>query len=179
MYDYHICDINLIVRGNDTVKKFRRIAAYCIGPLVMLLGWYIGEMETASLENLVRGKGRIISSVIREEPGTQNVKEYIPEILYSYTVGDTGYTSKNITVSPVIFNSKMEAERVTERYRPEAVVQIYYDSTNPSTAYLETGMVGNGGLTMGLGVIITLIMTPLLLLSERRNRVAGISLSSK
>ncbi|HON77977.1 MAG TPA: DUF3592 domain-containing protein [Spirochaetota bacterium] len=157
------------------MKKFRRIAAYCIGPLVILLGWYIGETEHAPLENLVRGKGRIISSVIREEAGTQNMKEYIPEISYSYTVGEAQYTSKNITFSPVIFNTKMEAERVTERYRPEAVVQIYYDRTNPSTAYLEAGTVGNGGLTVVLGIIISLILMPLLFLTGRRNRGAGIS----
>lgn len=157
------------------MKKFRRIAAYYIGPLVILLGWYIGETEHASLENLVRGKGRIISSVIREEAGTQNMKEYIPEISYSYTVGEAQYTSKNITFSPVIFNTKMEAERVTERYRPEAVVQIYYDRTNPSAAYLEAGTVGNGGLTVVLGIIISLILMPLLFLTGRRNRGAGIS----
>lgn len=154
------------------MKRIWRVAAYCIGPLVMVCGWYIGVLENEATENLVRGKGKIITSVLREGDGSQEMKVFVPEITYSYRVNGTEYSSHSITMTPVHFTSKMEAERITERYRPAAPVQIFYDRTNPSRAYLETGAVGNGGLTVALGVIISLILIPLLYLSGRRNSSA-------
>lgn len=152
------------------MKKFRRIAAYLAGPLVIILGWCISGLENSAVKGLVRDKGEIISSVIRDSVDRQGIREYAPDIVFTYKAGNATYTSKNITMSPVIFNTRVEAERVVARYRPGTTVQIYYDRKNPSTAYLETGFVGNGGLTVGLGAVITLILAPLTYLSERRNR---------
>ena len=75
-------------------------------------------------------------------------------------------------MTPVHFTPKLEAELITERYRPEAPMQVFYNRTNPSRVNIVTGAVGSGALPVALGVIISLILIPLRYLSGRKNSSA-------
>jgi hypothetical protein len=107
---------------------------------IMLFITYKLEVEAKAARHWPSVMGRIISSGIKSKTihTTKGAStSYWPEIRYSYTVADSPFESDSINVGGTFGYSKKSAEARVAKYRPNTVVQVYYNPENPATAILE------------------------------------------
>jgi hypothetical protein len=104
-------------------------------------GWalYILRQAFAS-RHWPRTTGKIISSTIVSSPSGDGDTTYRAVVKYDYTVNSIEYQG-----SRVYFGDKLgmswrdHSERIVEPYRPERIVNVYYDPDEPNEAVLECG----------------------------------------
>lgn len=90
--------------------------------------------------NLVRTKGEILSSGVRESDSRRSRRPfYEPAISFKYEVSGTTYISSKFSVSGDSSHSKQEAAQLAGRYKPGAIELVYFAPTNPKFALLEKG----------------------------------------
>lgn len=66
--------------------------------------------------------------------------DYEPIITYIYAVDGVSYTGDRVSSwDNLRSSSRGNAEEVVQEYQPGSVVQVFYDSSNPAEAILETG----------------------------------------
>ncbi len=89
--------------------------------------------------------------------------KYYPSVTYSYTVDNAVYASNSI--SSMNFNSKNRntVEEFLKKYPKGSEVKVYYNSLEPSKAFLEPGI--NNGHILLLAFGIGLIALPVFLVS--------------
>ncbi len=77
--------------------------------------------------------------------------EYMPQVQYSYQVGNRTFTGTRITVSDVYQRNRGSAEDILRKFPAGATVTVYYDPDDPAMAVLEQGMPGNVKVLLGAG----------------------------
>ena len=87
--------------------------------------------------NLVRTKGEILSSSVRESDSRGRNTFYEPAISYKYEVNGTTYVSSKFSVSGAPSRLKQEAAQLAGRYKPGDIELVYFAPTNPEFALLE------------------------------------------
>jgi hypothetical protein len=116
-----------------------------------------------------RTQGTILVSRISSSTNTARDKDgydrqytsHTPEVSYSYAVEGTEYEGSVIARGGVSTSNRKVAVASIDRYPPGKAVDVLYDPTDPTTAYLEVRrsiggviLLGCGGLLMGIGVLI-------------------------
>lgn len=116
-----------------------------------------------------RAPGTVVSSRIASSTGTTRDKQgysqeytsYTPEVTYRYVIDGTEYEGSAVARGELSTTTRSAVEACVDRYAPGNAIEVLYDPTDPTTAYLEVRrsigaliLLGFGGLLMGIGVLI-------------------------
>jgi hypothetical protein len=98
-------------------------------------------------------KGVILSSTIRtgHKMKSTSQRSYTPLVLYEYTVNKKKYRNNSIT-SFDVGGGQNKALAVMNKYSPQTIVDVHYNSKNPSESLLETGVPTSSIIFTGIGV---------------------------
>lgn len=112
-----------------------------------LLGWVLWSVVAGSkVGRWPRAPGVILHAAISEsETSTgsfdhrRTLRTWVPAITYEYTVLGRKYEGSAVAVGEVGTSRRSQAEAVVARYPPSAQVNVFYDPSAPSRAFLEAG----------------------------------------
>ena len=76
------------------------------------------------------------------------------DLLYEYTVGNTKYIGNRVSHSDGL-ETKKSAQALMNRFRKDSEVSVYYNTTNPDSAFLCPGekRVEHGFMIAGIGTL--------------------------
>lgn len=145
------------------IAFMRKIAPHIVGPAIIAVGLavYIGEAE-------VRGNLATTSGMITSREVWKSRKSYHVRVAYSYIVESKSYESDRIGMASIFYSRRDDADAAVAPYKPGTAVTVYYNRTNPGTAYLEVEGAGNGEYAIMLGVFVSLVISPVTMLIRRR-----------
>ena len=98
-------------------------------------------------------KGVITSSRAQPTTTENNRREFRLSVSYTYSVEGKSYTGNRITASDMYEKTKSAAENRLKRYPTGGEVSVYYDSANPGTSVLESGLQKNVYMLLGAAVV--------------------------
>lgn len=116
-----------------------------------------------------RAPGTILVTRISSSTRTSRDKDgydrqytsFTPEVSYSYAVEGTEYEGSVVARGGVSTSNRAAADACIERYPSGKAIDVLYDPTDPTTAYLEVRrsiggviLLGFGGVLMAIGVLI-------------------------
>ncbi|MCH2182623.1 MAG: DUF3592 domain-containing protein [Mariniblastus sp.] len=128
-------------------------------------------------------QGRVISSSVltRQSPRHQAGEpsrgiSFYPRVKFEYAVAGTGYQGDQVSIGEVGMALRASAEGVSAKYRPDQVVNVYYDPLQPGRAVLEPGAQGTTYFWLGIGLglvavgLLIAVVAPIGLRAERAKR---------
>jgi hypothetical protein len=87
---------------------------------------------------------------------TERGFEYIPKVVYEYSVDGKALEADRITFDDLRFDVHLAAKAVADRYAPGSEVSVSYDPERPDRAVLEPGLAWTAYLLPAFGVVLTL-----------------------
>jgi hypothetical protein len=105
--------------------------------------------------------GKIAASSIKSGRGA-----YAPNVTYWYKVDGVEYSSSRVTFGTVwrYGNLLKVAKEIQQRYPFGGTVEVHYNPNNPRQAVLDP-RVGDAGIALTLGSIVTILAIVVLILS--------------
>lgn len=101
------------------------------------LGIHFAAEQHHQLRTFVATAGTVLSTKIETKPSSRKGgPTYRPVVAYRYEVAGCTYEQDQVTPSP-LSSSRDWARRTIARYHPGQPVEIFYDPTDPSKAYLQ------------------------------------------
>lgn len=95
--------------------------------------------------------GQVIESRVTSSTSSEGGTTYEPRIQYAYDLGGQAYHSSRVAFGGFVSTGNpRDAQKHTARYPVGAVVQVYYNPTNPQDATLER-RAGSAGFLIALG----------------------------
>jgi hypothetical protein len=104
---------------------------------ILFIATELGELrlERERLATYLPVQARVLSSRVRSWYYGRGSIKYYPVVRYAYDVNGKRYESSTVTVIPDRRSSHW-AENIAGRYAPGGVYTAYYDTRDPSSAYL-------------------------------------------
>ena len=81
---------------------------------------------------------------------------YTPVVTYQYTVGEKTFRGDKVSRAVQPTSNAARVKECIDRYPPGARVEVFYDPTDPATAYLETSTSAGAVFLMVFGGVFAL-----------------------
>lgn len=108
--------------------------------------------------------GDITASYIHESKGSKGKTMYRPVVKYAYMVEGKPLVGERVRFGAAVSTSwRSPADRVVGAYPMGRPCRVYYDPENPAEACLEPGAGGIHYFVTGIGYLLALIGTGILL----------------
>lgn len=83
-----------------------------------------------------------------------NNAQYIPRVTYQYRVNGKDYISSNVVYSGQSSYNAFDTKTILADMSPNSVIQIYYNPSNPSEAYIYNGKTSYTSIIMGVILLL-------------------------
>lgn len=140
-------------------KRFRA-AVGAVGLVLFVLAALLGCRETARLEwYLATARwpavaGKVVSAEVVGK------RAFAPRVVYSYQAGDSLYMGETDLGVPGFGTRNVRldvAEKTVADYKPDAVVTVHYDPSNPQISRLRANVPWNVYVRLSTGVFGSLL----------------------
>lgn len=122
--------------------------------MLVIIGLGLTILGTLKLKNAAESNNWPVTSGIITGSRVGGAIKYYPALTYTYTVDSTVYTSDRIANMNFLTKNQSVAEEVLNRYPLNSEVKVYYQSTDPSKAFLEPGIQSGNFLLLAIGLFI-------------------------
>jgi hypothetical protein len=134
-----------------------------VGVGLSFWGWTILQNARASAA-WPTAEGTITSSEVTRSTDAEGADSYSPEVTYTYSVNNAGYSNDTIKFGENSYSSRRKAQEIVDNYPAGKNVTVYYDPERPDRSVLEPGVSAGSYIVLGIGVffiLITLVTIPI------------------
>lgn len=111
-----------------------------------------------------RVDGEVVASHVRESKGSKGQVMYQAVVKYAYAVSGKSFASERVRFGAAVSTSwRSPADRTVAAYPQGRPCRVYYDADDPAQACLEPGAGVIHYVVTGLGYLLALVGTILLL----------------
>ena len=125
----------------------RLVISAIIGIALTLLG-SVKLKNAAETKSWPVTDGKVISSEVG------GIMKYYPSVSYTYIVDSAVFSSNRIGTMNFTTKNKSVVDEVLKKYPLDAEIKVYYNSEDPSMAFLEPGINNGNILLLAFGLIV-------------------------
>jgi hypothetical protein len=125
--------------------------------IIAILGLALTFIGYAKIKIAVQAKRWPVTNGTITSSKVAGAIKYYPSLTYIYTVDSIVYSSNSI--SNINFNSKNigTVEEFLKKYPLDSEIKVYYNSSDPSKAFLEPGINSGNVILLAFGILLLAI----------------------
>lgn len=127
-----------------------------IGVGLTFWGWTILQNARASA-SWPTADGKVTKSEVTRSTDAEGSDSYSPEVTYTYSVNNTGFSNDTIKFGENSYGSRNKANGIAAGYPIGKSVTVYYDPEKPERSVLEPGVSAGSYIVIGIGVFFILL----------------------
>ena len=120
-----------------------------------IVGWFVWALPASWRSKKWPSVAGVVVNARLETLSNRQLREYRPEISYTYTLNSTEFTSSRVTFGDFLYSSfaRGASQRRVAKYPVGSTVCVFYDPGDPREAVLEPGITWSLFVVAGIGIV--------------------------